>query len=336
MTFPDALLGRDGASAGVAGCSVPAGTGWPAGPAAPPPAGRPDRAAHVLAAGPKEPAAKDRSGIWLRNAAAGLGLLAVAAAAVSFTAQYRMVYTARRLPVVAGLEAVIPDAAALIFACLGIALALHGRRAVRARLLNVTAVGTSVFMNAIAAAPGWRGLAIWVMPPVAYALASDTLIGVVRTRTIARHKALREALDDDESTPLAVLGGLLLWVLRLAVAPRSTLRGLRAWVITECPAAPGRPSRHPATGTVAAPADPRQLSASAKAPVDRQPAHRPGTKTAAFLALAARAHGSLAAIPLDQVSKICAELAPKAGLNAGAARTALRRAVIAARNGSNR
>jgi len=29
------------------------------------------------------------------------------------------------------------------------------------------------------------------MPPVAYALASDTLIGVIRARTIARRKALR-------------------------------------------------------------------------------------------------------------------------------------------------
>src|SRR5579859_3997998 len=97
---------------------------------------------------------KDRSGLWLRNAAAGLCLLAAAAAAVSFTAQYRMVDASRHLPVVAALEAAIPDAAALIFACLGIALALHGRRALRARALNLASVGASVFMNAIAAAPG--------------------------------------------------------------------------------------------------------------------------------------------------------------------------------------
>jgi hypothetical protein len=32
---------------------------------------------------------QDRSGLWLRNAAAGLCVLAAAAAAVSFTAQYR-------------------------------------------------------------------------------------------------------------------------------------------------------------------------------------------------------------------------------------------------------
>ena len=91
-----------------------------------------------------------------------------------------MAETARHLPVVAALEAAIPDAAALVFACLGIALALHGRRALRARALNLASVAASVFMNAIAAAPGWRNLAIWAMPPVAYALASDTLIDVVR------------------------------------------------------------------------------------------------------------------------------------------------------------
>src|SRR5690242_7046512 len=62
---------------------------------------------------------QDHSGIWLRNAAGGLCVLAAAAAAVSFTAQYRLVYATRRLAVVAGLEAAIPDAAALVFACLG-------------------------------------------------------------------------------------------------------------------------------------------------------------------------------------------------------------------------
>jgi hypothetical protein len=84
---------------------------------------------------------RDRSGIWLRNAAAGLCLLAAAAAAVSFTAQYRMVNTTRHLPAIAALEAAIPDAAALVFACLSVALALQGRRALRARALNIASVG---------------------------------------------------------------------------------------------------------------------------------------------------------------------------------------------------
>src|SRR6266700_6624572 len=211
----------------------------PAGPSAPqgPVAGK------VSGTGWTSPG-QDRSGLWLRNAAAGLCVLAAAAAAVSFTAQYRMVDATRRLPVVAALEAAIPDAAALVFACLGIALALHGRRALRARALNLASVGTSVFMNAIAAEPGWRNLAIWALPPVAYALASDTLIGVVRAWALARH----QHLVGDAATPLAILGGLLLWLLRLALAPISTLAGFRAWVLAECPVAPGRrpaPAPHP-------------------------------------------------------------------------------------------
>ena len=122
----------------------------------------------------------DRSATWLRWAMAALGLLAATAAAVSFQAQFTMVLAAKGVPWVAALEAGIPDAAAMVFACLGIALALHGKRAIRARVLNVGAVATSVTMNLLAAGPGWRDWAIWIMPPIAYALASDTLIGVVR------------------------------------------------------------------------------------------------------------------------------------------------------------
>jgi Protein of unknown function (DUF2637) len=258
----------------------------------------------------------DRSGLWLRNAAAGLCVLAAAAAAVSFTAQFRMAESARHLPAIAALEAAIPDAAALVFACLGIALALHGRRALRARALNLAAVGTSVFMNAIAAAPGWRNLAIWAMPPIAYALASDTLIGVVRAWTLARQDHLTAALAADAATPLAVIGGLILWLLRLALAPASTVSGFRAWVLAECPVAPGRRNPRPAPAPQTVP--------------------RKATKTARFLSLVAERNGPLASIPLDRVAQLSAHLAPQVGLNTGAARTALRKAVLAARNGTPR
>src|SRR6266702_36279 len=283
----------------------------PAGPSAP----QGPVAGNVSGTGWPSPG-QDRSGLWLRNAAAGLCVLAAAAAAVSFTAQYRMVDATRHLPVIAALEALIPDAAALVFACLGIALALHGRRALRARALNLASVGASVFMNAIAAVPGWRNLAIWALPPVAYALASDTLIGVVRARALARHVQLGTALAADAATPLAVLGGLALWLLRLAVAPASTLAGFRAWVLAECPVAPGR--RAPAPGPAPAPPP------------------RKATKTARFLALAAERHGSLASLPLDAVAGISADLAPLIGLHPGTARAALRKAVLAAKNGTLR
>jgi len=269
----------------------------------------------------------DRSGLWLRNAAAGLIVLAGAAAVVSFTAQYRMADAARHLPAVAAAEAAIPDAAALVFACLGIALALHGRRALRARALNLASVAASVFMNAIAAAPGWRNLAIWAMPPIAYALASDTLIGVVRAWALARHQQLNAALAGQEVTPLAVTGGLILWLLRLALAPASTLAGFRAWVLEQCPVAPGRRAARPALPP--APARPDQGRG-------RETVPRKATKTARFLDLVTERHGPLASIPLSRVAEISAALAPAADLNTGAARTALRRAVLAAQNGTPR
>jgi len=218
-----------------------------------------------------------------------------------------MAEAARDLPAIAALEAAIPDAAALVFACLGIALALHGRRALRARALNLASVGASVFMNAIAAGPGWRNLAIWSLPPTAYALASDTLISVVRAATLARHRHLA----DDTPTPLAILGGLLLWLLRLALAPASTLSGFRAWVLEQCPVAPApRPAPPPHPGKA--------------------------TKTARFLDLVTERMGPLASVPLHRVAAIAAEVAPQVDLNAGAARTALRKAILAARTGGSR
>ena len=100
---------------------------------------------------------------------AALAVLAAGAAVVSWDAQYVMVSQVKHVPVIAALEAGVPDVGAVIFAALGIALALHGKRAIRARFLNLGAIATSVFMNFAAAGHGWRDVAIWTMPPLAYA-----------------------------------------------------------------------------------------------------------------------------------------------------------------------
>ena len=162
----------------------------------------------------------DTGRAWLRNAMAALAVLAAAAAVVSWDAQYVMVRQVKHVPAISALEAGIPDAGALIFAALGIALALHGRRALRPRTLNVACVGLSLAMNAMAAGSGWRDTAIWVMPAAVYALASDTLIGVVRAWALARMQATGQDLAGDDTTPLAVAGAVLLWLLRLSPRPR--------------------------------------------------------------------------------------------------------------------
>ena len=122
-----------------------------------------------------------------------------------------------------------------------------------------------------------------------------------------------------------MLGGLILWLLRLALAPASTLTGFRAWVLEECPVAPGRRAARPALPS--APARPGQGDRTVP---------RKATKTARFLSLVTERHGPLAAIPLSRVAEISAALAPAADLNPGAARAALRKAVLAAQNGTPR
>ncbi len=265
-----------------------------------------------------------------------LGVLAGASAVVSYAAQYRMVLAAKAVAPVAALEAGIPDVAALIFASLGIALALHGRRAIRARVLNVGAVATSVTMNVLAAGHGWRDLAIWAMPPIAYALASDTAIGVVRAWTIARQKALNEALADEGTTPLAIIGGLA----ALGPAPDTGARfhvaGFRRWVLEECPVAPGRRAGGIAPGPGAGIAlrnhrgDHRPPDSPKARPWSRARDQDGSVSWRWWPSVTVRCRG----FPLASVSRVCSELAPEADLDLGAARTALRRHVQAARNGS--
>jgi hypothetical protein len=255
------------------------------------------------------PAAKsDRAAGWLRGAMLALAVLASAAAVVSWDAQYVLVRFVKHNPAVASLEAGIPDVGALIFAALGIALALHGKRAVKARALNLACVGISLAMNALASTPGWRDLAIWVMPSAVYALASDTLIGVVRAWMIARARQTGLPLTDNEHTPGAIAGAVLLWLVRLALAPPSTVAGFRRWVISQAPAAPTpKPPPRPASQQ-----PPRAVSARPS---------KPG-KQARMITLAAQRR-DLAGIPLGSVSKLATALAAEVDLAPGTARRVL-------------
>lgn len=274
---------------------------------------------------------RDRAQGWLRRAMLALAVLATAAAVVSWDAQYVLVRSVKHNPAVAALEAGIPDVGALIVATLGIALALHARRAIRARILNVACVGVSLAMNALASAPGWRDVAIWVMPSAVYALASDTLISVVRAWVIARAQHTAQALADDEPTPMAIIGASFLWMLRLAIAPASTITGFRRWVLDECPVAPGR--KAPQAGNTASPRPAITATAAGRpAPATRRTTG-PG-KQAQLLALAGQRH-DLAAIPLTSVSRIATSIAAEVDLAPGTARRVLLAHVRSLRSGQN-
>jgi len=255
---------------------------------------------------------------WLRNAMAALAVLAAAAAVVSWDAQYVMVSQVKHTPAIAALEAGVPDVGAVIFAALGIALALHGRRALRPRTLNVACVGISLAMNGMAAGRGWRDMAIWVMPAAVYALASDTLIGVVRAWVLARTDATGPALAGEEVTPLAVAGACLLWLLRLMLAPLSTLAGFRRWVVEECPVAPGRKA-------ASVPPEPLAPLPAGSPPPRRSRRRSDGKppKQDLLIALASQRH-DLRTVPLNQLARIAGDIGSEVDLHQGTARRVLR------------
>ncbi len=286
------------------------------------PGQRPAAPAPETAAGPRHAAARpvkaDRAAGWLRGAILALAVLAAAAAVVSWDAQYVLVRAARHNPAIASLEAGIPDIGAVIFATLGIALALHGRQAIRARALNLACAGISLAMNALASAPSWRDLAIWIMPSAVYALASDTLTGVIRARVTARARQTGQALADDEATPIAVIGAAVLWLIRPGLAPASTITGFRRRVIEECPVAPGRKA---APRTASRPRRPLPSPTPVPPATGAPRRTRPG-KQDRLLALAAQRH-DLAVIPLTGVSRIATAIAAEADLNPGTARRVL-------------
>jgi hypothetical protein len=173
------------------------------------------------------------------------------------------------------------------------------------------------------------------MSPVIYALAADTLIGVIRAYVIARQKQLHEALADDGITPLQIVGAVLLWLLRLALAPPSTLKGFHGWV-KSLPTAP--PKRQQAID-----GDRREVAGDRPKAVNGAQRERPaisqgrgprgGTKQAQFLTLVIARYGPLTDFDLKAVSRAAAELAPEAELHPGTARKILRAQVLAAQNG---
>jgi hypothetical protein len=280
---------------------------------------------------------RDRAANWLRIAMAALAVLATTAAIVSYQAQFRMVLAFKHVRDIAALQAGIPDVAALVFAALGIALALHGKRAVRARLLNVAAVATSVAMNLLAAGHGWKALAIWALAPVSYAVTSDTLIGVLRAHTLAKQRELNTELADDEATPLAVLGKVMLYGARLAIAPGSTLSGARRAILNAAPV-PQKPEvETPAAeahqvilrqlGPVEPvktiePAKPKSQSTKTKGSKKSAPRSGGTSKQAELIKLAVEKH-NLAGRPLSEVSKLATRLAGDVGLHPATARRVL-------------
>ena len=173
--------------------------------------------------------------IWASTG--GLAVLALATFYVSFRAQFTFMYAVKHQDLPALIEALIADVAMVTCSLLALGMACAGQSAKVARLLVVAFAGLSAGMNYLAAdVSSVRSVAVYVMPPVVFAVCTDQTVAVIR----------RHGLGIAEDSAWTVLGRLVLAVVRLAgiillyslrfiLAPAETATGLRRMVLNAAP-----------------------------------------------------------------------------------------------------
>lgn len=194
----------------------------------------------------------------INTAAVLLGLLDAGLFAVSLKAQYTYIFRAKDQHWPAAVEAVALDAGMIVFSLLALGLARAGQSArVERALILVCAAGSAAMNYAAADVSSPRSVAAYVMPPVFLAIVTDRVIAVVR-RHVLGMDADRSAWAAFGLVVLAVLTGtgrVVLYGLRLILAPPSTAGGLRRWVLVATPL-PGAAGELPAPAVPVTPARP--------------------------------------------------------------------------------
>jgi Protein of unknown function (DUF2637) len=225
-----------------------------------------------------------------------LALIGAGALYVSYSAQYAYIFAARRQDAASIVEALLLDLLMIVFTLLALGLSRAGKSSRTERALILACAVASAYMNASAAdTASPRSVVAYTVAPVALAVVVDRVVAVIR----------RHVLGDDEASAWTALGraviaavrlaGLvLLYSLRFALAAPETAKGLRRMVLDAAPL-PG----------LLALEEPQAINP-------------PPTKKAAFLALY-RVHPEYG--NRSMASKVAAELAPKAGLQANTARS---------------
>jgi len=173
--------------------------------------------------------------IWASTV--GLAVLALATFYVSFRAQFTFMFAVKHQDLPALIEALIADVAMVVCSLLALGMACAGQPAKVARLLVVVFAGLSAGMNYLAAdVSSFRSVAVYVMPPVVFAVCTDQTVAVIR----------RHGLGVGEDSAWTVLGRLVLRAARLAgivvlyglrfiLAPAETAAGLRRVVLNAAP-----------------------------------------------------------------------------------------------------
>jgi hypothetical protein len=189
-----------------------------------------------------------------------LGLLAAGLFVVSLTAQYRYVFEVKHQSVPSAIEAVGLDAGMAIFSLLALGLAMAGQSArIERALIVVCAVASAGQNYAAADVTSPRSVAAYILPPLFLALVVDRVVAVVRRHVLGdAERSVWSAVGRGLTAVLKALGLVMLYLLRLVLAPPSTSAGLRRLVLIAAPlpAAARPPAAVPLTSGEAPAIDP--------------------------------------------------------------------------------
>jgi hypothetical protein len=225
-----------------------------------------------------------------------LALIGGGALFVSFSAQYAYIFTVRRQDAASVIEALLLDLLMIVFTLLALGLSRAGKPARAERALILACAVASAYMNVSAAdVASPRSVAAYGIAPIALAVVVDRVVAVIRRHVLAdREPSAWSTVGRAAAAASRIAGLVLLYALRFALAAPETARGLRRMVLDAAPlpALPGVPAPE-ATGP-------------------------PRTKKAVLLALY-RTHPGYG--DRGKASRVAAELAPRAGLQAGTARS---------------
>ena len=227
-----------------------------------------------------------------------LALIGGGALFVSFSAQYAYIVTVRRQDAASVIEALLLDLLMIVFTLLALGLSRAGQPARAERALILACAAASAYMNVAAvnvASP--RSVTAYAVAPVALAVVVDRVVAVIRRHVVAdREPSAWITVGRAVAAAARIAGLVLLYCLRFALAASETARGLRRMVLDAAPL----------------PALPKTPAPEAIEP--------PRTKKAVLLALY-RAHPHYG--DRSRASRVAAELAEQAGLQAGTARSYL-------------
>jgi hypothetical protein len=237
---------------------------------------------------------------------------------VSFSAQYAYIFKVRRQDAASVIEALLLDLLMIVFTLLALGLSRAGKSSRAERALILACAAVSSYMNVAAAdVASPRSVAAYAIAPLALAVVVDRVVAVIRRHVLADREPSAwstvgsAAAAAWRSAPTAhprwrwrtwlccaarIAGLVLLYCLRFALAAPETGRGLRRMVLDAAPL-----PRLPETPVPEATGPPR-------------------TKKAVLLALY-RDHPDYG--DRSRASRVAAELAAQAGLQAGTARTYL-------------